>query len=82
MIKLKGFSVIRLEGYVNFFIRKFLHVLYFPSTSVVKTENFEEGFLRSLFSNFVLPVIRNYDPVSLQILCRRSNLVEEIYRSL
>ena len=62
-------SVIRLESYVNFFIGKVLQVLYFPSTAVVKAENLEEEFLRSFFSNFVLPVIGNYDPVSLQILC-------------
>ena len=46
------FSVIRLEGEVNFFTGKFLQVLYFPSTAVVKIENLEEGFLRSIFSIF------------------------------
>ena len=80
--KLKMFSVIRLEGYINFFIGKFFQVLHFPSTAVVKTKNFEEGFVRSYFSNFALPVIGNYDPASLQILCRKWDLVEEIYRTL
>ena len=32
---------------MNFFIGMFLQVLYLPSTTVVKTEDFEEGFLRS-----------------------------------
>ena len=50
---------------MNFFIGKLLQVLYFPSTAVVKTENFEEGFFRSFFSNFALPVIGNYEPISL-----------------
>ena len=65
--KLKGsvFSVIRLEGYVNFFIGKVLQLLYFPSNAVFKTENLREGFLRSFFFYFALPVIGNYDPVSL-----------------
>ena len=68
--KLKGlvFSVISLEGEVNFFIGQFLEVLLF---SVVKLENLEGDFLRSLFPNFVLPVIENYDAVFLQILCRK-----------
>ena len=44
------------------------------STAVVKTENLEEGFLRSFFSNFVLPVIENYDLVS----CRKWDMLEEI----
>ena len=61
------FSVIRLKSEVKYFIGKFLQVLYFSNTAVVKTENLEEEFLRSFFSNFVLPVIENYDPVSLQI---------------
>ena len=45
------FSVIRLEGYMNFFIAigMFMKVLYLPSTTVVKTEVFEERFLRKLF---------------------------------
>ena len=61
------FSVIRLKSEVKYFIGKFLQVLYFSNTAVVKTENLEEEFLKSFFSNFVLPVIENYDPVSLQI---------------
>ena len=43
------FKVIRLEGEVTFLIGKFLQVLYFPSTAVVKTENLEEEFLRDFF---------------------------------
>ena len=63
--KLKGlvFSVIKVEGdYWKVF-------LCFPST--VKTENLEEKFWRSFFSNFALPVVGNYDPNSLQISCRK-----------
>ena len=55
-------SVIRLEGYVNFFIGKILQGLYFSSNAVVKTGNLKEGFLRSFFANFALPVIGKYDP--------------------
>ena len=71
--KLKGpmFSVIKLEVCVNFFIGKVFQVLYFSSNAVVKTENLEEGFSRGFFSNFALPVIGNYDPISLQISCRK-----------
>ena len=54
---------------MNFLIGKVLQVLYFPSNAAVKTENLKEEFLRSFFSNFALPVIGHYDPVSLQILC-------------
>ena len=57
---------------MNLFIEKILQVLYFPSTAVVKAENLEEGFFRSPFSNFVLPDIGNFDPVSLlQISCKK-----------
>ena len=78
--KLKGymFSVIRLEGDLNFFIGKFLQVLFFPSIAVVKTVNLEKVFLRSFFSNFVLPVIVDSGPVSFPISCRKWNLDEEI----
>ena len=41
------FSVIRLEGCVNFFIGKVSQVLYFPSNAVDQEENYEEGLLRS-----------------------------------
>ena len=34
------FSAIRLKGEINFFIGKFLEVLYFPCHFVVKAENF------------------------------------------
>ena len=54
---------------MNFFIGKLLQVFYFPSITVVKIENLEEGFLGSSFSNFALLVIGNYDPVFLQISC-------------
>ena len=67
---------------MNFFIGKVLKVLYFPINAVVKTENLEEGFLRSFFSNFALLVIGNYDSVSLNITCRKWEQVEEIYRGL
>ena len=40
------FSVIRLEGYMNFFIGMFLQALHLASTTAVKTEYFEEGFLQ------------------------------------
>ena len=43
------FRVIRSEGEVNFFIGKFLQVLYFPSTANVKIETLEEEFLRDFF---------------------------------
>ena len=43
------FSVIIVEGYVNFFIGKVLQVLYFSSNAVIKTENLEEGFLSFFF---------------------------------
>ena len=78
--KLKGpvLIVIRLEVYVIFFIGKDLQVLYFPSNAVVKTENLKERFLRKLFSDFALPVIGNYGPVSFQILCRERDQIEEI----
>ena len=76
------FSVIRLEGYVNFFIRKVFQVVYFTSTTVVKTENREEGFLENFFSNFALLVIGNYVPISLQIWSRKWDQVEEIERGL
>ena len=35
---------------MNFFIGMFLLVLYLPSTTVVQTEDLEEGSLRSFFS--------------------------------
>ena len=35
---------------MNLFIGMFLLVLYLPSTTVVKTQDLEEGFLRSFFS--------------------------------
>ena len=53
------FSVNRLKGEVSVFIGKFLQVIYFRNTFVVKIQNLEEGFLRSFFSNFVLSGIRN-----------------------
>ena len=40
------FSVIRLVGYMNFFIGMFLQVLYLPGTTVVKIEDLEEEFLK------------------------------------
>ena len=52
---------------MNFFIGKVLQVFYYPSTTVVKTENLKEGFWGSFFSSFVLLVIRNYVPSFLQI---------------
>ena len=55
---------------MNFFIGMFLQVLYLPTTTVVKTEDLEEGFLR-VFFNFVLSVIGNYDPGFHQILSRK-----------
>ena len=58
------FSVIRLEGSMNFFVGMFLQVLYLLSTTVVKAKDLEEEFLRSFF-NFALSVIGNYDLVSL-----------------
>ena len=56
---------------MNFFIVMFLQVLYLPSTTVVKTEYLEQGFLRNFFFNFALSFIGNYDPVSLQILSKK-----------
>ena len=47
------FSVIRLKAYMNFFIVMFLQLLYLPNTTVGKTEDHEEGFLRSFF--LILP---------------------------
>ena len=45
---------------------------YFPSTAAtIQKEILKEGFLRSFFSEFALPVIGNYNPFSLQILCRK-----------
>ena len=76
------FSIIRLDGEVNFFIGKFSQAVFFPCSAVVKTENLEGGFLRSFFSNFLLPVIGDYDQVCLQISCRKWDLVEEIFRGL
>ena len=38
---------------MNFFTGMFLQVLYLPSTTFVKTEDLEEGFLRS-FSFLIL----------------------------
>ena len=70
------------EFYVNFFSGKISQVLCFLGNAVVKTENLEQKILRSLFSNFLLPVIGNYDPVSLQISCRKLDQVEEIDRDL
>ena len=37
--QLNVLRVIRLKGEVNFFMERFLEVLYFPSTFAVKTEN-------------------------------------------
>ena len=37
--QLNVLRVIRLKGEVNFFMKRFLEVLYFPSTFAVKTEN-------------------------------------------
>ena len=70
------YSVFRLESEVNLFIGKFLEVLLL---SAIKTENLGRGFLRSFFPNFVLPVIGCYDSLSLQILCRKSDMVEGLY---
>ena len=53
------FSVLGLEDKENFFTRQFLEVFCFTSASAVKTESVEEGFLRSLVSNSVFPVIWN-----------------------
>ena len=53
------FSVNRLKGEVSVFIGKFLQVIYFRNTFVLKIQNPEEGFLRGFFSNFVLSGIRN-----------------------
>ena len=82
--KLKGpvFSGIRLESFVNFFIEKVLQVLYFPGNAFVKAQSFAGGFLRTLFSNFALPVIGNFEPVSHQISCGEWDHVKEIYRGL
>ena len=52
------FSVIRLIGAVNFFIVKFLQVLYFPSTAAIKTENPEEEFLGSFHSNLRFQLLK------------------------
>ena len=41
------FSTIRMKAELNFFIREFLEVFYFPSGFVVVVENFKNGFLRS-----------------------------------
>ena len=35
-----------------------------------------DGFFRSFFFNFALSVIGNFDPVSIQILCRKKKLTE------
>ena len=58
-------------GCMNFFIGKILQVPYFPGTAAVKKKILKRDFLRSFFPKFALPVIGNYDPVSLQILCRK-----------
>ena len=63
---------------MNFFIGKVFQVLYFPSNAAVKTENLEERFLRSFFSNFALPVIGNYDPFSLQISYRNETSFKKL----
>ena len=73
------FSVISWQGEVNFFIGNLLQVLLF---SFAKSENLERGFSRSFPSKFVPPIVRNYDPVSLEILSRKWDLVEEIYKGL
>ena len=52
-------------------LETFCKSFFFPSNAFVKTENLAEGFLRSFFSNFALPVIGNYDPVSLHISCKK-----------
>ena len=39
---------------MNFFIGKFLQVLYFPCAAVVKTENLQERFLRSYESEIMI----------------------------
>ena len=54
-------SIINFAGEVSFFLGKFLQVFLF---SVVKSENLEEEYLGSFFSDFVLLVIKNYDTVS------------------
>ena len=76
------FSVIGLDGYINFFTGIFLQVLYLPSPTGAKTENLEEGFLWSFFINFAHSVIGSYELVSLQISCRKLDLIEEIDRGL
>ena len=75
------FTAIRLEGYFNFFIGMFLQLLYLPSTTVVKTEDLEDGLLRSFF-NFSLSIIGNSDPVSLQFSRQKRDLIDEIDRGL
>ena len=37
-------------GEVNYFIRKFLEVFYFPSDFIVVAEDFKKGFVRSFSS--------------------------------
>ena len=39
-----------LQGEVNFFIREFLEVFYFPIDFIVVAENFSKGFLKSFSS--------------------------------
>ena len=57
---------------MNFFIGMFLQVLYLSSTTVVKPEDLEEGWIfQKFFFNFALSVIGNFDPVSIQILRRK-----------
>ena len=59
----------------------FLQVLYLPSTSFVKTEDPEEGFLGRFF-NFALSVIGHYEAVFLQISCNKWDLIEAFDKSL
>ena len=58
---------------MNFFIVMFLQLLYLPNTTVGKTRSWR-GIFEKFFFNFALSVIGNYDPVSLQISCRKWDL--------
>ena len=65
-----------------FLIVMFLQVLYLPSNTVVKTEDLEKEFLRIFVFSFALSVMGNYELVSLQISCRKSDLIEAFDRGL
>ena len=65
---------------MNFFIVMLLQVFYLPSATVVKARSWRVIF--KVFFDFALSVIGNYDPVSLQISCRKWDLIEEIDRGL